>query len=450
MNIPNQAIEQEDETKPLWRYVSKLRKTTGGGNNMIQCSLCNFILNGSYTRVRAHLLKLTGAGVRSCPYVTASKLVELKKLDNEAKLKIEGLKQKKVSLPPVSDEGNQTRSDVNPKFKGFLQAAFNIQMRDTLDCEIARMFYSSGLPFHLAISPYYRSAFSNATNTSNLSGYVPPTYNKLRGPLLSKERSHVENLLQPIRNSWNQKGVTIVSDGWSDPQRRPLINFMAITEWGSMFLKSVDGSGEIKDKEFIAKHMRDVIMEVGHNNVVQIITDNAVVCKAADTDMASLHLVYGMWDSMIENVKIVIYQHERKTKVEYSSFFNVVEYYNREWLDEDSKRLAPHQDHEITQERKKCFMRYFDDANIRTQVNIEFANFSGRREDFDDADSLRDRSKMDAKSWWIVLGTHAPTLQKIALKLLGQPCSSSCCERNWSTYSFIHSLKRNKMTPKRA
>jgi len=46
---------------------------------------------------------------------------------------------------------------------------------------------------------------------------VDTTYNKLRCPLLSKERSHVENLLQPIRNSWRHKGVTIVSDGWSDP-----------------------------------------------------------------------------------------------------------------------------------------------------------------------------------------------------------------------------------------
>ena len=92
------------------------------------------------------------------------------------------------------------------------------------------MFYSSELPFHLARNPYYRNAFSVAANTSNLSGYVLPTYNKLRGPLLSKERRHIENLLQPIRNSWNQKGVTIVSDGWSDPQRRPLINFMVITE----------------------------------------------------------------------------------------------------------------------------------------------------------------------------------------------------------------------------
>jgi len=46
-------------------------------------------------------------------------------------------------------------------------------------------------------------------------------------------------------------------------------------------------------------------------------------------------------------------------------------------------------------------------------------------------------------------GSSAPLLQKLALKLLVQPCSSSCCERNWSTYSFIHSLKRNKLDPKR-
>jgi len=67
-----------------------------------------------------------------------------------------------------------------------LESSFNNQARDTLDCEFAMMFYSSGLTFHLARSPYYRNAFSYAANTSNLSGYVPPTYNKLRGPLLLK------------------------------------------------------------------------------------------------------------------------------------------------------------------------------------------------------------------------------------------------------------------------
>ena len=56
---------------------------------------------------------------------------------------------------------------------------------------------------------------------------------------------------------------------------------MAVMDSGPMFLKSINASDEIKDKDFFARHMRDVIMEVGPNNVVQIIADNAVVCKAA-------------------------------------------------------------------------------------------------------------------------------------------------------------------------
>jgi len=56
---------------------------------------------------------------------------------------------------------------------------------------------------------------------------------------------------------------------------------MAIIESGPMFFKSIDGSGKITYKDFIFKHMRDVIMEVRLNNVVQIIIDNAVVSKAA-------------------------------------------------------------------------------------------------------------------------------------------------------------------------
>jgi len=58
MSIPSHAIEKEDETKSLWRYVTKLRKTPGGGNNMIKCSLCDLLFNGSYIQVRSHLLKI--------------------------------------------------------------------------------------------------------------------------------------------------------------------------------------------------------------------------------------------------------------------------------------------------------------------------------------------------------------------------------------------------------
>ncbi|KAG5531581.1 hypothetical protein RHGRI_026258 [Rhododendron griersonianum] len=58
-----------------------------------------------------------------------------------------------------------------------------------------------------------------------------------------------------------------------------------------------------------------------------------------------------------------------------------------------------------------------------------------------------DRGVLEPRVWWLVHGASATILQSLALKLLSQPCSSSCCERNWSTYSFIHSMRRNKMTP---
>ncbi|GJX07157.1 putative nucleotidyltransferase, ribonuclease H [Tanacetum coccineum] len=46
--------------------------------------------------------------------------------------------------------------------------------------------------------------------------------------------------------------------------------------------------------------------------------------------------------------------------------------------------------------------------------------------------------------------SETPLLQTLAFRVLDQPTSSSCSERNWSTYSFVNSLRRNKLTPKRA
>lgn len=64
------------------------------------------------------------------------------------------------------------------------------------------------------------------------------------------ERENVDRLLQPITGTWHDKGVSIASDGWSDSQRRPLINFMAVNEGGPMFLKAIDCSGETKGQVF--------------------------------------------------------------------------------------------------------------------------------------------------------------------------------------------------------
>ncbi|KAF7843635.1 uncharacterized protein G2W53_000540 [Senna tora] len=134
--------------------------------------------------------------------------------------------------------------------------------------------------------------------------------------------------------------------------------------------------------------------------------------------------------------------YERKDENEESSFYAVVHgiliehwmksstpldclahslnprYYSYDWLSKDPRRVPPHQDSKLTVERIKCLKRYFPNSEDRRKVNIEFANFSDGREGFEDIDSLNDRSAMDAKTWWLVHGVHAPILQKIALKLL--------------------------------
>ena len=143
------------------------------------------------------------------------------------------------------------------------------------------MYYFAGLSFNVARNPHYQESYTFAANHS-ISGYVPPGYNKLRTTLLQKERAHIETLLERTKSTWSEKGVTICSDGWSDAQRRLLINFLAISEGGPMFLRAVNAEGEIKSKEYIAEKLIAVIEEVGSRNVVQVITDNASIAKVLD------------------------------------------------------------------------------------------------------------------------------------------------------------------------
>lgn len=83
--------------------------------------------------------------------------------------------------------------------------------------------------------------------------------------------------------------MSIVSDGWSDAQRRPLLNFLAVTEDGPMFLRAINTEGISKTKEYIAEKMLAVIDEVGAQNVVQVITDNAANCRAAGIIVEQKH-----------------------------------------------------------------------------------------------------------------------------------------------------------------
>jgi hypothetical protein len=53
--------------------------------------------------------------------------------------------------------------------------------------------------------------------------------------------------------------VTICADGWTYPQRRPLIYFVAISGSSAMFLRADNCEGQVKTKEYIAEKLKSII-----------------------------------------------------------------------------------------------------------------------------------------------------------------------------------------------
>lgn len=46
--------------------------------------------------------------------------------------------------------------------------------------------------------------------------------------------------------------------------------------------------------------------------------------------------------------------------------------------------------------------------------------------------------------WWITYRSETPKLVEIAKNVLSQSISISLAEGNWNTYSYIHTIKRNR------
>nr|KAJ0195841.1 hypothetical protein LSAT_V11C700348470 [Lactuca sativa] len=164
------------------------------------------------------------------------------------------------------------RENINRRFIGLHVHHRSVRMlKAQKDQEIDRMFYIRGLPFNLAKNPYYVRAFQFAAN-NKIHGYVPP--------------DNVHKLLEPLRSTWKEKGVTIMSDGWSDPTGKPLINLMPTSGNGPLFLKVVNCLGK---KIFLAPF--SVYLRICHQIKNPIIANKANVSSASTSVSSSLILL---------------------------------------------------------------------------------------------------------------------------------------------------------------
>ncbi|GMP30914.1 hypothetical protein CsSME_00005353 [Camellia sinensis var. sinensis] len=99
---------------------------------------------------------------------------------------------------------------------------------------------------------------------------------------------------------------------------------------------------------------------------------------------------------------------------------------------------------EVMDGLKKVITRLEPNMDAQVKATNQLLLFRDKQETFGTPLVQRAWKQSNPVEWWIIHGSCAPELQKIAVKVLSQTTTSSHCERNWSTFSLIHTKTRNK------
>ncbi|XP_074355789.1 uncharacterized protein LOC141695443 [Apium graveolens] len=113
-------------------------------------------------------------------------------------------------------------------------------------------------------------------------------------------------------------------------------------------------------------------------------------------------------------------------------------------------RRPPNHDLEVVKGVMTALEKIGEDASERKLLREQLSKFQAKEGIFGSPAARIDAVSLNPISWWSTYGSETPQLAEVAFKILSQPISSSSAERVWSTYSYIHSAKQNRLNAARA
>ncbi|XP_057434397.1 uncharacterized protein LOC130727307, partial [Lotus japonicus] len=266
-----------------------------GSSRNIQCKYCLNVYKGGTTRFKHHLAGI-GNDARACNVVPDDVKMKIykilhdfntKKLKKENTTKYNGDRGVQISesgkrkcdeLVEGPSEASATRA--KRSIQSNHNNTFNKCLTEDACLDIASFFYNNEIPFTAVKSEEFTKMCESISRHGL--GFKPPSFHDLRGKLLKKKVEMTHKVLDEHKASWRKTGCTITTDGWTDRRRRmTILNFFVNSPKGTVFLKSIDASSICKTSEKIFQIVDEVVEEVGEENVIQVITDNAANYKAA-------------------------------------------------------------------------------------------------------------------------------------------------------------------------
>lgn len=289
----------------------------GSGTREWQCKYCLGVFSSTLTRLIRHLSARGGGGIGGCKVVpndVAQAVIrenpslfpavvhpqQQHGLDDDA-VYAEGTedigtshgraeKRPHIDAPsryaPSSSSGATGVSSSSPHLRSSSQPAitsttFARDRQRLASIEIGRTVIQCNLSFHVLKTPQWRRMIRAVAAVGPTDSWEGPDYKQMRTTILDDEIARISSALDPIRRGWAKFGCTILSDGWTDIRRRHIINILVSSCLGTYFLRAVDAGtdGQSITGMFIYTHIRQAIMDVGVEHVVQVVTDNASNCR---------------------------------------------------------------------------------------------------------------------------------------------------------------------------
>ena len=186
-------------------------------------------------------------------------------------------------LPHGSGTGEAARQTTLPS--RITSQSWVKERQRVAEMEIARTLIDCNIAFNVLRTDQWKRMVRAIAQVGPTESWTGLDYKKMRTTMLDEQKALIDKALVPVKSGWQEFGCTIISDGWADVRRRHIINILVSSCLGTYFLGAVDAgkAGEKITGEFIYGHIRQAILEVGPENVVQVVTDNASNCKAMGT-----------------------------------------------------------------------------------------------------------------------------------------------------------------------
>ncbi|CAN6814037.1 unnamed protein product [Brassica oleracea] len=267
----------------------------------------------------------------------------------------------------------------------------------------------------------------------------------LREPLLIEEQQRTKEKLKILEEEWEREGCSLMTDAWSDMKRRSIMNLCVNSRGGTCFLSSKDTSKDSHTGEFIFNYIDQCIEDIGADKIVQVVTDNATNNVAA-AKMLKQKRPRIFWTGCAAHTVDLMLEGISKLSgfariIDQAKAVTIFIYAHHKTL----SMMRAYAKRDIVFSPLVKVLRLADGEKVPS-LGFIFGEILEAKKSIKEASDHLEKNYLpvfriiDEKmkgNWWATYGCGAPTLQRLATRILALTSSSSGCERNWSSFEGV-------------